>query len=166
VVSISHWLVWLQKELLQRDILAQVPAMPVPYNPEYEAWKEILERFPINPETILVGHSCGAGFIVRYLSENQVKVGKVILVAPWIDPVKSLKTGMFNFNIDENLVSKTKGINIFSSTDDDEGIHRSIEILKNMIKNIKITEFKNYGHFCYEDMKTDEFPELLQEILK
>ena len=65
--SNCHWLPWIQKQLLLKDILAQTPEMPVPYEPEYIAWKEIFERFPLNEETILVGHSCGAGFIVRYL---------------------------------------------------------------------------------------------------
>ena len=162
--SNSHWFPWIQKELLLKDILAQTPEMPVPYNPEYNAWKEMFERFLLNEETILIGHSCGAGFIVRYLSENNVKVGKVALVAPWIDPEKSLDTGMFSFEIDENIVSKTKGITIFSSTNDMKEVQDTVEILKNKIKDIKIVEFQNKGHFCFDDMGTVEFPELLEQF--
>lgn len=158
-----HWLLWLKDELVKKNILAQISIMPEAYNPEYKAWKEMFESFPLDEETILVGHSCGGGFIVRYLSENNIKVGKVVLVAPWLDPDKYLKTGMFDFEIDENIVAKTKGITIFSSTDDMQEVQDSVEILKNKIKNIKIVEFKNYGHFCYNDMKTHEFPELLEE---
>lgn len=161
-----HWLLWLKDELVKKNITSEVPIMPEAYNPEYNAWKEIFDRLPLNEETILVGHSCGGGFIVRYLSENDVKVGKVVLVAPWIDPDKYLKTGMFDFNIDENIVAKTKGITIFSSTDDMQEVQDSVEILKNKIKNIKIVEFQNYEHFCYGDMKTHEFPELLEEVIK
>ncbi len=163
--SNSHWLPWIQKQLLLKDILAQTPEMPVPYEPEYSAWKKMFERFPLDEDAILIGHSCGGGFIVRYLSENDVKVGKVVLVAPRIDPEKELKTGMFDFEINENIVEKTKGITIFSSTNDMQEVQDSIEILKNKIKNLKITEFKNYGHFHYENMKTDIFPELLEESL-
>jgi predicted alpha/beta hydrolase family esterase len=161
-----HWLLWLKDELIKKNISSEVPVMPEAYNPEYKAWKETFERFPLNEETILIGHSCGGGFIVRYLSENDVKVGKVVLVAPWIDPDKYLKTGMFDFEIDENIVAKTKGITIFSSTDDMQEVQDSIKILKEKIKDIKVVEFKNYGHFCYGDMKTREFPELLEEFLK
>lgn len=163
--SNRHWLPWIQKELLLRDILAQTPEMPVPYNPEYNAWKEMFERFLLNGETILIGHSSGAGFIVRYLSENNIKVGKVVLVAPWIDPEKSLDTGMFDFEVDENIVSKTNGITIFSSTNDMKEVQDSVEILKNKIKDIKIVEFQNKGHFCFDDMGTVEFPELLEQFV-
>ncbi|MES2416091.1 MAG: hypothetical protein V4504_00090 [Patescibacteria group bacterium] len=160
-----HWLLWLKDELIKKNISTQVPVMPEAYNPEYKAWKETFERFPLNEETILIGHSGSGGFIVRYLSENNVKLGKVVLVAPWIDPEKELKTGMFNFEIDENIVAKTSGITIFSSTNDTKDVQDSVEILKNKIKNVKIIEFQNYGHFCLDDMGTDVFPELLEESL-
>ncbi len=160
-----HWLPWIQKQLLLKDILAQTPEMPVPYEPEYEAWKGTFERFPLDEETILIGHSCGAGFIVRYLSEHNIKVGKVVLVAPWIDPDKSLNTGMFDFEIDSDLAAKTAGVTMFVSTNDMQEVQDTVEILKNKIKDLKINEFKDYGHFCYEDMKTDKFPELLEEAI-
>ncbi len=164
-LSNSHWFPWLQKQLTAKNILTQTPEMPVPYNPEYNKWKEVLEYFPLNEDTILIGHSCGGGFIVRYLSENNIKIGKVILVAPWIDPDKELQTGMFDFNIDENIVSKTKGITIFSSTNDMQTVQDSIKILKEKIKDLKIVEFKNKGHFISKHMGTDKFPELLTEAI-
>ncbi len=164
--SNSHWLPWIQHELLIRDILAQTPEMPVPYNPDYNAWKETFERFPINEETILVGHSCGGGFLVRYLSESNVKVGKVILVAPWIDTEKKLNTRMFDFNIDPNIVSKTKGITIFNSLNDVNVIHDSVNKILTDVKDIKLKEFDNMGHFTFKHMDTNKFPELLEEILK
>ncbi len=162
--SNCHWIPWIQKQLLLKDVVAQAPEMPVPYNPEYNAWKNMFERLPLDEETILIGHSCGGGFIVRYLSENNIKVGKVILVAPWIDTENFLSTGMFDFEIDENIVNKTKNMTIFSSSNDMQSVKDSIEILKNKIKNIKVVEFENMGHFCMEDMKTEKFPELLKEL--
>ncbi len=164
--SNCHWLPWLQKQLLLKDILAQTPEMPVPYNPEYKAWKEMLERFPLDEETILVGHSCGGGLILRYLSENDVKVGKVVLVAPWIDLDRTLDNGMFDFTLNENLVTRTKGITIFNSTNDIKEVQKSVEKIMITVKDIKLVEFQNYGHFCLSDMKTQEFPELLDECLK
>ena len=164
--SNSHWLPWIQHELILKDILAQTPEMPVPYNPEYNAWKEMFERFPLNEDTILIGHSCGGGFIVRYLSENNVRVGKVVLVAPWIDLEKRLETGMFDFIIDPEVVSKTKGITIFESTDDMPEVQDSIEKIKAEIKDIKVVEFKDYGHFVSRYVNTKEFPELLEECFK
>lgn len=163
--SERHWLPWLREELKLRGIAAVTPEMPIPYNPEYQAWKNVFEQYPLSEETILVGHSCGAGFIIRYLSENNVKVGKVVLVAPWLDPEKSLDTGMFDFTIDTDLLSKVARLVIFSSTDDMEEVQESVAILKAKIPAIQVVEFKDYGHFCVEDMGTEAFPELLEEVI-
>lgn len=164
--SNSHWLPWLQHELIIRGISAQTPEMPVPYEPVYQDWKEMFERFTINEETILVGHSCGGGFLLRYLSEENIRVGKVVLVAPWIDTEKKLDTGMFDFTLDTNLVSKTRSITIFESTNDSEGIQQNIEYIKQAVPHIHVVTFKDYGHFCYKNLKTRAFPELLEECLK
>ena len=78
-----QWLPWLQKQLLMRDIFAVTPEMPRPYEPEYKTWKREFERHEVTSETVLVGHSCGGGFLIRWLSEHpDVKTGKVFLVAP------------------------------------------------------------------------------------
>ena len=158
-----HWIPWLQKQLLIRDIKADTPEMPHAYRPVYEVWKTEFERFDVTPETILVGHSCGGGFLVRWLSEHpDIKVGKVVLVAPWIDPEKELDTGFFNFEIDTQLVSRTGGVTIFNSIDP---VQASVKNLRKTIPNIKYVEFENLGHFCVEDMESEAFPELLKEIL-
>ena len=41
---------------------------------------------------------------------------------------------------------------------------KSLEIIKKKIQNIKIRNFENYGHFTFKDLKTEKFPELLEEI--
>ena len=71
------------------------------YQPKYELWKTEFEKNEIDEETSLVGHSNGAGFIIRWLSENKdVRVDKVILVAPWLDPTNRKGSEFFDFVID------------------------------------------------------------------
>ena len=113
--SNSHWLPWIQQQLIVRDVLAQTPEMPKPYEPNYDAWLKVFNQFEVNDNTILIGHSCGGGFLAKWLTENDVKVKKVILVAPWIDPEGSVE--MFsNFTVGNDLVSKTTdGVTIFNS---------------------------------------------------
>ncbi|HEY4515396.1 MAG TPA: alpha/beta hydrolase [Candidatus Paceibacterota bacterium] len=164
--SNCHWLPWIQRQLVLNGILAQTPEMPTAYKPEYEAWKKMFERFDINEDTTLIGHSCGGGFIVRYLSENKVKVGRVVLVAPWLDLDDSLGNGMFKFEIDPELVSRTKGLILMSSRDDVDEVVRSVQVLKKELHGAKIIEFADKGHFCFDDLKTNEFPELLQAVLE
>ena len=87
-LSNSHWFPWLQKQLLINNIFTQTPEMPEAHKPDYDKWKKEFEKFDVNSETILVGHSCGGGFLIRWLSENKIKIKKLILVAPWLDSVE------------------------------------------------------------------------------
>lgn len=168
--SNSHWFPWLSKQLQINDIFTVALEIPHPYSPRYEVWKQEFERFNVTPETVLVGHSCGGGFLVRWLSENKDrKVGKVVLVAPWINPENnpvSDTADFFDFEIDQDLASRTAGITIFNSDNDQETIQRSVQIIRGTVKNIDYKEFYSRGHFCYDDLKTVEFPELLEELIK
>lgn len=167
--SNKHWIPWIQKHLILNGILAQTPEMPEPYAPHYEKWKEIFEQFKVNEDTVLVGHSCGAGFLVRWLSENKVKVGKVVLVAPWTNTEEDYSMGIqqtfFKFNIDKDLVSRTAGFKIMYSLDDEKYILDTVDLLKANIKNAEFQEFKDKGHFVFGSMHTEEFPELLNNIV-
>lgn len=161
-----HWIPWLQKQLLINEIDAQTPEVFHAYKPDYSVWKREFERYDITPKTTLVGHSCGGGFLVRWLSENKnIAVGKVILVAPWLDPDRENTTDFFDFEIDPELVSRTESFTVFYSEDDDKPILKTIEIIRNKIPTTKFKVFQEYGHFTHNDMKTNEFPELLKAIL-
>jgi predicted alpha/beta hydrolase family esterase len=160
-----HWYPWLQKQLLIHDIDAQTPEIPNVWKTGYETWRKEFERYDITPQTILVGHSYGGGFIVRWLSENpNIKVGKVVLVAPWIDPSNDTDD-LFKFDIDPNLVGRTVKTTIFNSDDDSATVQKSVQIIRKALPDIGYREFHNYGHFCLGDLKTEKFPELLDELL-
>lgn len=168
--SEAHWFSWLKRQLILKDIHAVSIEPPFPFRPRYDEWKKEFERFDITPETILVGHSCGGGFLVRWLSENKdAKVGRVVLVAPWLNPENnpaSDTADFFEFEIDQGLVSRTDGVTIFNSDNDDHTIHKSVEIIRSQIQNIEYREFHTKGHFCLDDMQVNEFPELLEECLR
>ncbi len=165
--SNSHWFPWLTKELMIRDIHTVSVEMPDSHDPQYEVWKKELERFDLDKDTILVGHSCGGGFIVRYLSETNIKVGKVLLAAPWIgvQPDREFDASFFNFDIDTSIVSKTDGVTIINSTNDSLQIQESVRQLSQKIKDIKLVELEEKGHLTLKGLGTEEFPELLKEII-
>lgn len=163
--SNSHWIPWLQQQLIVNVISTQTPDMPDAYEPNYTKWLSVFSNFKIDENTVLVGHSCGAGFLIRYLSENNVKVGAVFLVAPWLDTGKTLSTNFFDFEIDKDLVNKTKSINLLYSTDDYADVLGSVNTIVDSVDGINIVKFENKKHFTFGDMKTKEFPELLDLIL-
>lgn len=164
--SNAHWFPWLQKQLLVHDIKADTPEVPLAYEPRWDLWVKEVERFEIGPDTILVGHSTGGGFWVRYLSEHRdLRVGKVILVAPWIDVEQEDPNKFFDFAIDKRLVSRTKGVTIFHSDNDAEEIQTSFKRLRKDLRGIIYHEFHSYGHFCSSDLKSVEFPDLLKVLI-
>lgn len=163
--SNSHWLPWVQHQLLLNNILTQTPELPHPYQPEYDQWREVFEQFPIHENTHLIGHSCGAGFLVRWLSEHNVRVGKVALVAPWLDPTHQFAPDFFTFVLDKDIVQRTAGTKLFVSSDDSDDIQQSASLLTEGITNLQLQTFSNRGHFIFDDMKTNKFPELVDFIL-
>lgn len=168
--SNNHWFPWLSKQLQINDVFAVAIEAPRPWQPRYDLWKKEFEKFDITPETTLVGHSCGGGFLVRWLSENKDrKVGKVVLVAPWLNPENnpvSDTADFFDFVLDPNLVRRSAGVTLFNSDNDKPKVHKSVHIILDKVQNIDYKEFHDYGHFCLGDMKTVEFPELIKECLK
>jgi hypothetical protein len=163
--SNSHWLPWLQKQLTVNGIKADTPEVPMAFNPQWDLWVKEVERFEITPNTILIGHSCGAGFWVRYLSEHKdLSVSKVVLVAPSLGKDWD-NHDFFDFTIDSEISKRTKSIIVFYSDNDKQSILDTVKTLQQTIPSINIREFHGLGHFTYEDMKTSEFPELLTEIL-
>jgi len=166
-MSNSHWFPWLSKQLQIRDIFTVSIEVPNSYAPKYNVWKKEFERFDIEETTILIGHSCGAGFLVRYLSENpSVKVKQVILVAPWINPAKEeCADDFFEFTIKKDITNQADKFTIIASDNDYEVIERSVGILRDELPNAEYVELKGKQHFTYNDLGTEEFPELLQEIV-
>lgn len=167
-MSNAYWIPWLQGKLLKADIPTATPEVPYSFDRNWEMWNQEVERFDITPETILIGHSTGAGFFVKYLSIHpNIKVDKVVLIAPWLDPENEHTKNFFDdFEIDSNLVSRTKGITIFNSDNDQKSVQKTVEILRNKIKGIGYKELHNRGHFYLYDLNSKEFPELLEFILQ
>jgi predicted alpha/beta hydrolase family esterase len=166
-MSNAHWIPWLQAQLLKADIPTATPEVPWSFDRNWKVWQKEVERYDIGPETILIGHSTGAGFFIKYLNINKnLKVGKVVLVAPWLDPDREHTKNFFDdFEIDPEFPSRTGGVTIFNSDNDQDSVQKTVKIVRNSVKNIKYVEFHNYGHFIYEDMKTLKFPELLEEAV-
>ncbi len=165
-MSNAHWLPWLQAQLLKQDIHAVTPEVPFAFDPEWDLWRREVERYDIGPETMIVGHSCGGGFWLRWLSEHKdISVGKVVLVAPSLG--LSWETGrekfFGDFMLDPDLVQRTKGVTVFYSDNDHDGILDAQKSISEQVKSVAFRKF-HLGHFTIDDTGT-EFPELLDELI-
>jgi len=163
--SNAHWIPWIQKQLNKKDITSQALEMPKPYFPDYKEWSDVFSQMKISNETVLVGHSCGAGFLLRYLSENSsVNPKRVVLVAPWTDMESYLRdqgNDFFDFELGKELGNRTE-VHVFISSDDDRSMLDTVNKLKAEVQNIIYHEFTDKGHFTEPDLGTKEFPELLE----
>ena len=159
-LSNSHWFGWLQKELLKKGILTQTPEMPEPYRPVYKKWKEVFESFHLDSHSVLIGRSCGAGFLLRWLGENKIRIQKLVLVAPWLDPSRK-RNEFLHFSIDPAMQGRIKTIHVLISDDERvEGVKTSVVMIRKTLPGAKLHEFRGMGHFTYGRMKTVEFPAL------
>lgn len=158
-----YWLPWLQKQLVARDIPTATPEVPNNWIADYPVWLEEFERYDVTHETILVGHSCGCGFILRWLSEHpDVAVDQVVLAAPWLNPNKLEETGdFFDFTLDSTLADRMR-FTILYSDDDEPSILDTAALLREVLPKANYKQLHGYGHF-YDDRRM-EFPELLESV--
>lgn len=136
--------------------------MPSSDNSKYFLWKFRFDNFLkyINgEELILVGHSLGGIFLLKYLSENEVNFNIKqlhIVGSPYI------KDYLLDFNFDEKKVAKLNSNKIFlyHSKDDKIVDVESFYKYKELLTNSKYFLFEDKGHFLEEN-----FDELKENIL-
>lgn len=158
----SYWFPWLQQKLIVAGVPTQVPSFTNSWVParSYAADADILKRQEINEDTILIGHSCGGGLLVKYLSEKpDVKTGHLVLVAPWIDVLYQFTQYFNEFEPDAKLPERVKTIDLFYSTDDHYGdlILKGCDKLQEIYPTMRVHKFNDRSHFS-GDMR--QFPEL------
>ena len=148
--SNHHWLPWLAKQMIIRDVPAHTPEMPHAFRPDYRAWSAEFARYDVTPDTLLAGHSCGAGFLVRWLCEHpDTRVGRVLLVAPFLDPTGSRAPRMFGgFTLDPAFAARTAGVAILHSDDDSPDVARSVAILRAALPDVEYHEVSRRGHLA------------------
>lgn len=158
--SNAHWLPWLQQKFLRAGFLCQTPEMPKPYAPDYQEWCKVFKCASIAPDSIVVAHSAGAGFFLRWLKDNpQASLSQLLMVAPWLDPYR--EHGPFlQGAIPDNLNDQVTDVQVFISQDDPvAGVRKTHQMLQEKYPQIKSHRFNDKGHFCLGDIGPT-FPEL------
>ena len=124
------------------------PRMPNATNAFYEEWKIYFDKIIslLDDGTVFVGHSLGALFLIKYLSENFVskKIDSLFLVAAPFDSGGSEETlGSFAWTTKMNGLKKQVNAKLY----------------KEILPLASVKTFEDRGHFNQE-----EFPELVQDI--
>ncbi len=162
----KHWIPWIKKELTAKGVQAETPLMPEPWAPKYEAFKQEFEKLNIAESDTLVGHSCGCAFLVRWLGDTKKKIDRLILVAPWkIAGENSPKKAFYEYPIDTTIKSRVGKIIMFTAHNEEPDGKESLRMFHEALDG-EIVELKGRGHYTQDDMGTNEFPELLNILLK
>ncbi len=85
----ENWFGWMKQELQERGILCEVPSFPTPEGQSLQSWLAVFSEVAqsIDSSTILIGHSLGAAFLLRWLERNPVRIKAAILVGAFIGEV-------------------------------------------------------------------------------
>ena len=79
----ENWFPWLKKELEKEGHEVTVPKFPTPIGQTLESWIKIIKKYEdkINDDTIMIGHSLGAAFILNYLEQADREIRTAVLVS-------------------------------------------------------------------------------------
>ena len=162
----KYWIPWLKKKLTLRGIKTETPLMPKPWYPDYQSFKKKFEKYEVNDNSVLIGHSCGCAFLLRWMGDTKQKIKKLILVTPWKIPdgEDKIKKLFYEYPIDKTIKSRVQGIVMFTADNEEKDGKKSLEIFHKSLEG-KIIELKGRGHYTVGDMGTEKFPELLKEVV-
>ncbi len=151
-------------DALGDDYEVILPRMPNSANAKYLEWKIWFEKyFPvIKDNIILIGHSLGASFLAKYLSEEDFhkKIKATFLIAgPY---GKDDERDLVEFAPPENLESLTKQggkIFLYHSKDDPVVLFQELKKYEDRLPTAHTRVFEGRGHFNQE-----ELPEIVKDI--
>lgn len=158
------WKQSLQGELGE-DCEVFLPHMPLRDNADYQLWKLWFEKVmeALNRPSILIGHSLGAMFLLKYLSEQKPKnlVNALFLIAPeYLGPNKEHEKTSFDLKEDVSSITEVvEDIVFFHSKDDRVVTYDNQALFKELLPQAEFFTFTDRGHF-----NTEYFPELLELI--
>ena len=160
----KDWKVTLSEELGE-GFEVILPSMPSKTNAKYIEWKIWFEKLiPFFKDSVIfVGHSLGAIFLAKYLSENEFpkKIAATFLVAgPYDD--KDFEESLADFVLPEDLeklVGQGGKIYLYHSKDDPVVPFADLEKYKKSLPSAEVRIFEDREHFSQVD-----FPELVEDI--
>jgi predicted alpha/beta hydrolase family esterase len=161
----KHWIPWVAAELSARGISTRVPLMPSPWAPDYQAYKKAFERHRVGEHTILIGHSCGCAFLVRWLGETKQRIDTLVLVAPWKVPKEgdAVRKAFYEWAIDPTISDRVRKIIMFTSGTEAEAGKQSLGMYHAALGGTVI-DLPGRGHYISVDGKPQDFPELLSAL--
>jgi predicted alpha/beta hydrolase family esterase len=166
----ENWFPWLASELRSDGCRVLCPRLPTPEGQNLSSWKDAFnaEVGPLSPDTVLVGHSLGPGFILNLLQDTMQTILGTFLVSGFIG-----KLGIEEFDrvnesfvcrdFDWKRIKRNAGfVHVYNSDNDP---YVPLERGKSLADKlgVELTILHNSGHVNLA-AGFDEFPQLLHDI--
>jgi predicted alpha/beta hydrolase family esterase len=166
----GNWFPWLKNKLEALGHRVFVPRFPTPANQSVESWCEVLRKeAPIfGADTILIGHSCGAAYILSILNVLEQPVAKSILVSGFIDKLgnefyDNLNKDFIEQDFDWEKIKYNMGDAVLFHGDNDPYVPMAAAEHLSKKLDVPLTIISNGGHLNAEFGYT-EFPQLLEKL--
>ncbi|KTD13415.1 YdeN-like protein [Legionella gratiana] len=168
---VENWFNWMRIELEKLGIECLVPQLPTPNGQELKNWLQLFSSTIspiINHDTILIGHSLGAAFLLRWLEQANQTVSTTILVGSFIGNVgiqkfdkinKSFFTNPFDWH---SIINKSKQFFCYHGSNDPYVSRSSFDFIAKNLHARKII-ISNGGHLN-EAAGYTSFPQLLIQL--
>ena len=158
----NDWKQWL-REKLGEEYEVILPKMPNPTNARFDEWKLWFEKMIpfLHDGVVLVGHSLGASFLAKYLSENTFpkKIKGVFLVSGVFDTDFD-GYSLLTFTLPQKLDMQTENIYVYHSKDDPVVPFSALTHFVEALPSAHSKIFEDRKH-----MNQENFPELLEDIV-
>lgn len=125
-------------------------------------WLAELERYEPQRAKLLIGHSGGAGFLLRWCSEHPAWRGRLVVVAPWLDPAREEAPPDF-FDIQWERISPALQVEMLRSGQDPEaGCEESAQIIHHHLPWLTEHLVPGGGHLVEGHLGSRELPALAE----
>lgn len=166
---------WLEKELKKLEYNIIIPEFPPRDGAIYEEWKNIFNKHKkhIDSDSIVIAHSIGNEFVIKYFNENDLKIKLYISLAGFAEYFEwknkeDLNRACKNFLVSKSELEKFKNMcyKRYSIYSDNDHIV-PFDILEKYPKSIEATPLliKNIGHMGRKS-GLEKIPEVIEIISK
>lgn len=167
----ENWFPWLKKELESRGHKLFIPRFPTPEGQDLKNWLKTFKEYEkyIKKDTIMIGHSVGAAFILDYLEISNKSIRSAFLVSGFTSLLGNPKFD----NINKTFVDKgfdwkkIKGncvsFHLFHSDNDP---YVPLGLAEDLARNLRVPlmTVKGAGHFNAKSGYI-KFDQLLKKII-
>ena len=167
----ENWFPWLKKSLEQHGYTVFVPQFPTPENQNLAAWLNTVQPHldQLNQDSLIIGHSIGATFVLRVLEQLSQPVAVAALVAGFISDLSDSSLNLINHSFYDQpfhwqqIRTNADRFYLYQSPNDPFVSTKHGEELADHLQQRAIS-ISNAGHFN-KASGYHQFPQLLQDLL-